>query len=107
MSIIIKAVLFQGQHGVIPFQNGVGPNNGQYQNQNSEFEGVQFVLLLLLPKYSLTTISSRSEYNADEVDYPAPEVDYPYQVGNKVEISNSLISVNLKLGLKKILLNAG
>ena len=106
--IIIKAVLFQGQHGVIPFQNGIGPNNGQYPNQNfnSEFEGVQFVQLLLLI-CSSTTISSRSEYDADEVDYPAPEVDYPYQVGNKVEISNSLISVNLKLGLKKILLYAG
>ena len=76
-------MLFQGQHGVIPFQNSIGPNNGQYPNQNfnSEFEGIQFVQLL--PIYS-----SPSEYDADEVDYPAPEVDYPYQVGNQVEVSN-------------------
>ena len=78
-------LLFQGQHGVIPFQNSIGPNNGQYPNQNfnSEFEGIQFVQLLLI--HSLITISSRSEYDADEVDYPAPEVDYPYQVGNQVD----------------------
>ena len=84
-------MLFQGQHGVIPFQNSIGPNNGQYPNQNfnSEFEGIQFVQLLLLI-YSSITISSRSEYDADEVDYPAPEVDYPYQVGHWVEISNHL-----------------
>ena len=85
-------MLFQGQHGVIPFQNSIGPNNGQYPNQNfnSEFEGIQFVLLLLMLIYSLTTISSPSEYDADEVDYPAPEVDYPYQVGHWMEISNHL-----------------
>ena len=85
LSIIFKAMLFQGQHGVIPFQNSIGPNNGQYPNQNfnSEFEGIQFVQLLLI--HSSITISSRSEYDADEVDYPAPEVDYPYQVGNQVD----------------------
>ena len=79
-------MLFQGQHGVIPFQNSIGPNNGQYPNQNfnSEFEGIQFVQLLLMI-YSLITISSPSEYDADEVDYPALEVDYPYQAGNQVD----------------------
>ena len=78
-------LLLQGQHGVIPFQNNIGPNNGQYPNQNfnSEFEGVQFEQFL--PIHSSTTISSPSEYDADEVDYPAPEVDYPYQVGSQVD----------------------
>ena len=51
---------FQGQNGVIPFQNN-GIGNGQHPNQNFN------------PEYE-------TEYDEDEVDYPALAVDYPYQV---------------------------